>query len=74
MSQRLFHYLFAGIIPTSVQIKKRRFVNYQGAAFINNDAVWEIKFGFDVRRTLSDTIFLVLMRLMTSSWMQEEME
>lgn len=29
---------------------------------------------FDVRRTLSDTIFLVLMRLMTSSWMQEEME
>lgn len=32
------------------------------------------EFVFDVRRTLSDTIFLVLMRLMTSSWMQEEME
>lgn len=34
----------------------------------------ESEFVFDVRRTLSDTIFLVLMRLMTSSWMQEEME
>lgn len=34
----------------------------------------ENKLASDVRRTLSDTIFFVLMRLMTSSWIQEEME
>ena len=28
---------------------------------------------FNLRLTLSDTIFLVLIRLMTSSWIQEEM-
>lgn len=34
----------------------------------------ENEFVFDLRRTLSDTTFFVLMRLMTSSWIQEEME
>lgn len=34
----------------------------------------ELKMGVDIRRTLSDTIFLVFIRLMTSSWIQEEME
>lgn len=33
-----------------------------------------LQFVFDIRLTLRDTIFLVLMRLMTSSWIQEEME
>lgn len=37
-------------------------------------AVEKNEFVFDVRRTLRDTIFLVLMRLMTSSWIQEEIE
>lgn len=42
---------------------------------INQPSVMsEDKFVSDVRRTLSDTIFFVLMRLMTSSWIQEEME
>lgn len=45
------------------------------AAEMNQASVMsEKKFVSDVRRTLSDTIFFVLMRLMTSSWIQEEME
>lgn len=41
---------------------------------MNDFTVVGDEFVFDVRLTLSDTIFFVLMRLMTSSWMQEEME
>lgn len=72
--RRLLRYLFAGIIPTSVPIKNRYLRNYCEAKVISNNAAQEIKVGFDIRRTLRDTIFLVLMRLMTSSWIQEEME
>lgn len=72
--RRLLRYLFAGIIPTSVPIKNRHLKNYCEAKVIRKNAAREIKVGLDVRRTLRDTIFLVLMRLMTSSWIQEEME
>lgn len=43
--QCLLHHLFAGIIPTSVQIKRKHLMNYWEAIFINNNAVRNLSSG-----------------------------
>lgn len=60
--------------PHVCKNKRICLMNDWEAKFPHKEAVWEFLLKFDLRRTLSETIFLVLMRLMTSSWIQEEME
>lgn len=58
-------------------IDKKNKIKWKGTLMLNNidfNARQSCCGWFDVRLTLSDTIFFVLMRLMISSWIQDEME